>query len=369
MADIKTHLRELGVGLAVHSHVNKYNIDFSSLTPREFFNMCKNVFSNDISVGENILSLDYLTDDNLSIIKNSFDLGELIINKIPSLSSSSIYYWFGCDTQKNDPIDLQIDEFKFSLKEDSFILKNMGLYSFLNLLTNSSYKRGLHVFKTFALNEYSNWFDTTWSKLLNYLDTNGTWVLSEKGRTSSISIENDLVKLSLNDEYKLLPRNSSLDDFERLTNSKIREKVFSKWINLCISKDEDYLNSKNICSNVAGANLVRQIQSNLTLDNMPRFLQVYDFEYYYAKSDNLSTTLLKVPSLSTFNSTFEISNIRYSIPSSQLNIETTIKNLVTEKTLTLRNECRFSHGQLNGTPEAKMYYSSDSDLSVIYECL
>lgn len=369
MADIKTHLRELGVGLAVHSRINNYDIDFNTLTPKSFFYMCKNVFSNDISVGKNILSLDHLTYDYLSIIKNSFDLGELIINKIPNLSTSSIYYWFGCDTQKNDPIDLQIDEFRFSLKEDSFILKNMGLYSFLNLLTNSSYKRGLHVFKTFASNEYSNWFDTTWSKLLNYLDTNGDWVLSEKGRNSSISIENNSVKLSLNDEPSLLPRTSSLDDFEKLTNSRLREKVFSKWINLCISKDEDYLNSKNICSNVAGDNLVKQIQANLTLDNIAMFLQVYDFEYYYAKSDNLSTNLLKVPSLSNFNSTFEISDIHYSIPSSQLNIETTIKNLVTKKTLTLRNECRFSHGQLNGTPEAKMYYSSDSDLSVIYECL
>lgn len=369
MADIKTHLRELSVGLAVHSHFNRYNIDLSTLTPKEFFNMCENVFSNDISIGNNILSLDYLSDDYLSIIKNSFDLGELIVTKIPNLSSSSVYYWFGCDTQKDDPIDLQIDKFRFSLKEDSFILKNMGLYSFLNLLTDSSYRRGLHVFKTFASSEYSNWFSITWGKLLNYLDNNDSWVLTERGRTSSISIENNLVKLSFNNESILLPKNSSLEDFERLTNSRFREKVFSKWINTCISKDEDYLHAKNICSNVAGANLVQQIKSNLTLNNIPAFLQVYDFEYYYAKSDNLSTTLLKVPSLSNFKSTFTISDIHYSIPSSQLNIETTIKNLVTGKTLTLRNECRFSHGQLNGTPEAKMYYSSNSDLSVIYETL
>lgn len=60
---------------------------------------------------------------------------------------------------------------------------------------------------------------------------------------------------------------------------------------------------------------------------------------------------------------------RYEVPGSQLNIITTFKNKSTGKILEFRNECRFSHGQFNGTPEAKMYVAKNTSLTNLYETL
>ena len=77
--------------------------------------------------------------------------------------------------------------------------------------------------------------------------------------------------------------------------------------------------------------------------------------------------IFKVPSIISFGNDIIIESIESSVPNNQANILTTIKNKKTGQTLVLRNECRFSHGQFNGTPEAKMYYENGGSLEVIYE--
>ena len=57
------------------------------------------------------------------------------------------------------------------------------------------------------------------------------------------------------------------------------------------------------------------------------------------------------------------------MPDSQLNIFTEIKNTQNNKSLLFRNELRYSHGQFNGTPEAKLYHKSGGDLSIMYDVL
>jgi len=57
------------------------------------------------------------------------------------------------------------------------------------------------------------------------------------------------------------------------------------------------------------------------------------------------------------------------VPDSQLNIFTEIKNTQNNKSLLFRNELRYSHGQFNGTPEAKLYHKSGGDLSIMYDVL
>lgn len=54
------------------------------------------------------------------------------------------------------------------------------------------------------------------------------------------------------------------------------------------------------------------------------------------------------------------------MPKSQLNIYTTIENIETKSKLVVRNELRYSHGQFNGTPEAKMYIDNGS-LLIAYD--
>ena len=70
--------------------------------------------------------------------------------------------------------------------------------------------------------------------------------------------------------------------------------------------------------------------------------------------------ILKVPDKTTFTNSIIIKHIEWSVPKHQLNIITTLKNTVNQKVFKFRNECRYSHGQLNGTPESKSYYIGDS---------
>ena len=116
--------------------------------------------------------------------------------------------------------------------------------------------------------------------------------------------------------------------------------------------------------------LVNELNTNLNYKaGLPRFLRIHNSEYYYAKTTSTKVEIFKVPSLASFGSDIVIESIKSSVPNTQANILTTIKNNKTGKKLVLRNECRFSHGQFNGTPEAKMYYECDGSLLVIYESI
>jgi hypothetical protein len=95
-------------------------------------------------------------------------------------------------------------------------------------------------------------------------------------------------------------------------------------------------------------------------------LRLCDYEYYFVKNSG-KVEIFKVPSMAAAVRIVRISEIRPSVPKSQLNIITNIENSRTGKVLTIRNELRFSHGQFNGTPEAKMYYENGGSLEVIYD--
>lgn len=228
MADIKTHLRELSVATTVG--LLKDNISFSTTDlydSKKFFAFAKQVISGDISCAMNLCSTPTFSGNLKIIVDNGYNLGKAIFNNpYFKINKSDSIIWQGNDTQKDDPIDIKIGTYGFSLKEESFILENMGLYKLLNCYTGSAYKKR-HIFNDYARTEYEAWFAATWTELLQKLSCNGgTW----------------------------------------------------------------------------------------SYDN-------------------------------------------------------TVKKKKTGKTLVLRNECRFSHGQFNGTPEAKMYYEHGGSLEVIYETI
>lgn len=367
MADIKTHLRELSVATKIGILKDGIPIDDSDLYKSDvFYSTAQRVISNSISSAKNICSIDRYSGDYTDILSNGFRLGRYIYNN-PSfiISKHDSIFWFGNDTQKDDLIDLQVGNYGFSLKEESFILENMGLYKYLNLITNSNYGRGLHVFKTFSPVEYNNWFNYTWALLLS----NPNWYSDNDGRYSSKIYEsgNYIILNYDNEKVSKIPKNiTSIDDFNDYTSSKTREKVFSKWINEVASFDIKYLSLKRICSEKAGATICSLINKNLNPNNLTRLLQIYPKEYFYAKTNLYEMKVYKVPCLRDFYNVIKVKSVSYEVPSSQLNIITEIQNMITDKSLLLRNECRFSHGQFNGTPEAKMYYGRNEDLSSIY---
>ena len=123
---------------------------------------------------------------------------------------------------------------------------------------------------------------------------------------------------------------------------------------------------KKRCSEIAGKTVCDLIKANNNSAGLMRLLQIRDNSYYYAKISDSKVSLMYVPSSKEFKEIISVSSVDYIVPSSQLNIITTIHNTKNNNDLKLRNECRFSHGQFNGTPEAKMYFDKQTNLSSIY---
>jgi|GEM_PF-790485 hypothetical protein len=377
MADIKTHLRELSVAVTIGLLKDGISFSCSDLyNPSTFLSLAKQVISGDISNANNLYTISLFSGELKNIIDNGYKLGiEIFNHPYFSISKSDKIQWLGNDTQKDDPVDIFVGKYGFSLKEESFILENMGLYKLLNCYTGSNYKKR-HIFSDYAGSEYSTWFSITWKELIKYLTThNNKWNLInlEKKKESTIELigTNIILEYSFNGKTvssKTLPIDCTLDKYEKNTDSKIREHVFAKFINQNLNSNSTYNQAKKDCAIIAANNLANELRNNLNYNaGLPRFLRIHKDEYYYAKTTKSGVNIFKVPALSAFGNAIIIESIESSVPDKQANILTTIKNTNTGRKLVLRNECRFSHGQFNGTPEAKMYYENGGSLLVIYE--
>ena len=143
MADIKTHLRELSVATTVGLLKDGISFSIADLyDSKNFFAFAKQVITGDISSAINLCSTPTFSGDLKTIVDNGYNLGKTIFNNpYFKISKSDSITWQGNDTQKDDPIDITIGAYGFSLKEESFILENMGLYKLLNCYTGSTYKK------------------------------------------------------------------------------------------------------------------------------------------------------------------------------------------------------------------------------------
>lgn len=377
MADIKTNLRELSVATTIGLLSKEAKFTLTELYDADtFFTFANQVIAEDISSAKNSCPQDKFTGELKNIIDNGYSLGkEIFYHQNFTISEDDCIKWLGNNTQKDDPVDIIVGRYGFSLKEESFILENMGLYKLLNCYTGSSYKKR-HIFKDYAPCEYSKWFEVTWDEMLTYLkDHNNAWSFSnpQKQKAATIVMNINSVTFEYFQNGKLisqavLPKTCILNTYETNTNSKIREHVFAKFINQTLSDNKPYNSAKKHCAIIASNALATELIENLDYSSgLPRFLRIHNLEYYYAKTTKSGTEIYKVPSLQTFGNDIVIESIKGSVPTSQANILTTIKNRKNGNTLVLRNECRFSHGQFNGTPEAKMYYEHGGTLLTIYE--
>ena len=177
MADIQTHLRELSVAATVGLLNSEIAFDKNDLyDSSKFLSYAHKVISGDISSANNLLNEPIFTGKLKNIVDNGYNLGKAIYeHPYFSILPGDTIKWLGNDTQKDDPIDISIGKYGFSLKEESYILENMGLYKLLNCYTGSSYKQR-HIFKDYAPLEYERWFSVTWNTLVDQLkNTNGVW--------------------------------------------------------------------------------------------------------------------------------------------------------------------------------------------------
>jgi hypothetical protein len=379
MADIKTHLRELSVATTIGLLKTHTQFELCDLyDSNKFFSLATSVIAGDISNARNVCTQARFTDELRLIVDNGYRLGCYIFNS-PNfrISGSDRITWQGNDTQKDDPVDITVGQYGFSLKEESFILENMGLYKLLNCYTGSTYKKR-HIFSDYARAEYEQWFSVTWKIFISFLKNHGNrWGYNNIARKKAgrATLDGSTVILEYSQNGKIiatssLPKTCTLSQYESKTSSKTREKVFAKFINQHLNNDAQYNIAKKNCALAAATELAKELNTNLNYNaGLPRFLRIHDKEYYYAKTTSAGIEIFKVPDKKSFGKDIVIESIVGSVPDKQANILTTIKNKRTGKTLVLRNECRFSHGQFNGTPEAKMYYERGGSLLVIYEAL
>lgn len=368
MADVKTILRELSVVYGIIRFFKQSNGD----DYRDFFATLDPYASSSASYQLTKKSVEDAT-KHKEIVGNGISLANAIIKSF-AISKLPQMRWVGEATQSGDPFDLFIDEIPFSLKEESYILENMGLYRLVNILADKEYSRGeLHIFKEFAPKEYERWFEATLEAMFQSLPVGKTMAVSDDDRsyTSSIKrLDNDQIELTYK-ENKLenkavLKRGVSLPEFEKITNPLIREKAFAKYINKHLSNNEAYLEAKRVCSDTAGKNLLAFIKKFLTPANLARLFRLSEATYYYAKVVDKKAQIYQVPTISEFKNNFEVKDVSYSVPKSQLNLHTVIRSSSGQE-ISFRNEIRFSHGQFNGTPEAKMYLERGSVLETIYK--
>ena len=158
MANILTNLRELSVAFFLNSPSQKPQ----SITPQLFTETCNNNITNcNIAVGNIVSNNLGFNQSEMAAINNGYKLA-MKFRKILSISQIPIIKWVGNQQESDSPEDLIVNNFKLSLKEDSYILENMGLYKLLNIISNSDrHLRGLHVFETFANKKLCDWYEKT----------------------------------------------------------------------------------------------------------------------------------------------------------------------------------------------------------------
>ncbi len=253
MADILTHLRELSVGFYF------FNVrDICEIEPAYFLTVCKANITNaeKLSIKDVTTNVNHFSEQELRVIINGLKLGSVIKDKF-NISQSPNIKWTGADTQCGSTVDIVIDNYSFSLKEDSYILENMGLYKLLNTLTNTDkYTRGIHIFEEFAPDALNAWFNITRDLLISngpnpFTYSSSKYEVIGKYDRGALYLE---YKDNKSETIKIIENFSgcSYDNFKNQTCPTVREKVFSKWIKERVERNPLYVEIKKSCAIEAG---------------------------------------------------------------------------------------------------------------------
>lgn len=374
MADIKTILRELSVIFGFI--ISKYKIAITTIDVETFINLIRQYCINIDECDSEIEKIKQLQDFKSyeSIIENGVKLGGLIYDK---LSFEGDISWVGSKVKSQYPFDIMIGDKGIALKEDSFILKNPSFADYLNALVQPKKEfKNVHVFRKFANKEFNNWFEYALTKLkesakeyesnriiFSYLKK-GFYI--KKGEKSLLfGNQNKEIEIRFEDNIDEISFNTFL-------GGNILEHTFSKWIKEVLEKnDEEYTRLKKQCSVKAGENLKQFINENLNIDEQKilELLQIYDVPYYYGKSYG-ELHLYEVPANDECK--VKLIDVEIKVPYSQLNVYLTfeISNENGLNNVVFRVECRYSHGQFKGIPEAKLYYTDNKNhLKNLYKVL
>lgn len=365
MADIKTILRELSVILGYI--LAKYKLTFTEETidVKTYLEFIRKYCKNVNECNSEIQKIEEIDDwvIHKSIISNGLTLGKLLFEK---LKLEGEIYWLGSSVHSKYPFDIKIGDTGISLKEDSYILKNPSFASYLNALVQPKTPfKTVHVFRHFAPTEFSEWFTYTYEKLFeefNKHDVSEIIFSYEKRETFIKKGKTGLIFGANGTEIEIDAKNKLNEAaFNATIGSYLFEHTVSKWIKDKLEKkDILYEKLKKECSLKAGENLKEFVINNLNLDadKLLEIFQIYDEPYYYGKSVG-TAHIYEVPSNKECK--MQLVNVEIKVPQSQLNVYFTFKitNNNGSNDIIFRVECRYSHGQLKGIPEAKLYYTDN----------
>lgn len=367
MADIKTILRELSVVVGYLVAIKKFNEEDVYVVDK-FVTALKSFVTNLDDCEFEIEKIANIVKFNLeqkSIILNGTMLGKHIFKK---LKPKGEIKWLGFENKNENPSDISIGTTKISLKEDSDILKNPAFAKYLNAIAEgATIFKNVHIFRDFAKDEFENWFKYTFTKLREIATTTKVEDVIYSCEKHSVLYyikrgENSLI-FGADDDYRKFEDNELITEFEfdKRMNKKTIEYTLSKWINENLEKNEEYLKLKKKCSLSAGENLKTFIEKNNNVNKYKilALLQIYADNYFYGKCISRKPQLFKVPNIK--ECIVEITNIEYSVPKSQLNLIVTFDVRIHDEQneIVMRVECRYSHGQFKGIPEAKLYCKDD----------
>ncbi|AFY60296.1 hypothetical protein [Synechococcus sp. PCC 6312] len=382
MASIKTNLNELSVIIGIGSRLNNNLVQ--SIDCIFDFNRYTNLYCNNITCYSTQISR--ITNQDIyeyqNSITNGLILGRYIVDKLNQkqqiLQTSDPILWLGPQTQSQCPFDIKVGQIGFSIKEDSFILKNPGFNNYINDLTQIQprFKKGLHIFRYFSHKELEEWFRYCYVKLkldirrsqkIQFIRSNGQIYNVEKNGFS-LEFKNQQRSASISFVEKVREQS-----FNNRLGGDIVEHTFSKWIsNNLEGTDNRYEYLKRSCAIESGNAVVEFINKNLNpdVDKILEWFQIYDYEYYYAKCYKQHPVLYKVPS--KHNCQVITKPAVPNVPVSQLNIYIDFDFYIQDNgsvkvfsDVRMRIECRYSHGQLKGVPEAKFYLQSDPPFILI----
>lgn len=362
MADIKTILRETSVIFGLK------DIPVDKISVTDYILFLKNNLNN---YDKNAIEIDKLNslnnfDDYQYILNNGFRIGKDIRK---AMNYAGDINWIGADVNSKYPYDIKIGNNGISLKEHSYILKNPALSDYINSLTQ--YKppfKTVHIFRLYAAKLFEEWFSYTLKRLFE--TTKDGIVIDNLKRECKLIRAGDDIIFSVNNTSTTIKKTDKINEveFNRKVGGYLIEHTFSKWINFKLDDDNEYIRLKKACSETAGENLKDFIEKNLNIDkkSICGLFQIYDDNYLYAKVGT-PPILLEVPSFDEVD--VELDSIVVLVPKSQLNVHFKFKFIANEKIshITVRVECRYSHGQFKGVPEAKLYYTDNDEIGNIYK--
>lgn len=376
MADIKTILRELSVILGYI--LAKYKLTFTEdvINIKTYLAFIRKYCKNVNECNSEIQKIEELDDFIIhkNIIKNGLKLGKFLYEK---LKLDGDIYWLGSKVNSKYPFDIKINETGISLKENSYIIKNPSFADYLNALVQPTIPyKNVHVFREFAPSEFKNWYDYTYKSLFEKFKCHSENEIIFDYESRGTFIKKGKTGLILGDGKKIIEINNGdyLDDisFNSRLGGFIFEHTFSKWIKKNLEKkDELYEKLKKECSLKAGGNLKEFVNNNKKLNEnkILELFQIYEDVYYYGKCFG-DPQLYLVPSNKECG--VKLIGIETKVPKSQLNVYFTfeISNGTVVNTIVFRVECRYSHGQFKGIPEAKLYYTDNvNHLQNIYKII